>query len=366
MPTRWGVTFALLLLALVSSFAAFVLGGHRVDPALPAGPGSPKPKVRLIATGGTIANGTSGRLTAEELARMTSGLEGVAEVEAEQFSNTASTALTLAHWLELARRLNTVFGEDDRLAGAVVTTGTDTLEETAYFLNLTVRTDRPVVLVGSMRHTGDPDYDGAHNLLDGVRVAADPGSRGRGALVVLNGEINAAREVTKTDGLRLDSFKAGSGVLGAIDGERVVYHRRLTKRHSSASEFDVKRVQGLPRVDIVMVYQDASGDIIRTLADHGAQGIVIAAAGAGATSGSQDEGISYAIEKGVSVVISSRTVTGRVPARTVQAFAVAGRAPDLTRIAAEDLPAVKARILLMLALTVTKDRQEIQRMFREY
>lgn len=363
MRTRSGVRLALLLLALVSSFAAFVLGRHAVDPA---GPGFPKPTVRLIATGGTIANGTSGRLTADELARMTSGLEAVARVQAEQFSNTASTALTLGHWLELARRLNTVFQEDLRLAGAVVTTGTDTLEETAYFLNLTVRTDRPVVLVGSMRHPGDPDYDGADNLLAGVRVAADSRSRGRGALVVLNGEINAAREVTKTDGLRLDSFKARSGVLGVIDGNRLDYHRRLMKRHSSASEFDVREIQELPRVDVVMVYQDANGDIIRSLADRGAQGIVVAAAGAGATSGSQDEGIRYAVEKGVSVVISSRSLTGRVPARPLPTSALPGRTPDLTRIAAEDLPPVKARILLMLALTVTKDRHEIQRMFREY
>ena len=165
----------------------------------------------------------------------------------------------------------------------VVTSGTDTLEETAYFLNLTVRSDKPVVVVGSMRNPSTLGYEGAANLLDAFRVAAEPASRGRGVLVVLNDEINAAREVTKTDALRLHTFQTrGYGILGIADDDRVVYYREVLKRHTSRSEFDVSETEELPRVDVVLVYQGASGDIIKALVDQGAQGIVIATAGAGA------------------------------------------------------------------------------------
>ena len=154
-----------------------------------------------------------------------------------------------------------------------------------------------------MRNPSTLGYEGAANLLEGFRVAADPQSRGKGVLVVLNDEINAAREVTKTDALRLQTFQTrGYGVLGVVDSDRVVYYRDVVKRHTKASEFDVSTIQTLPRVDVVMVYQGASGDIIKAMVDQGAKGIVIASAGAGATSGTQGEGIRYAIERGVFVV----------------------------------------------------------------
>ena len=318
------------------------------------------PKVRLLATGGTISNRTGGRLTAEELVKSVPGLERYARAEFEQFSNAASSSLTLAQWLALAKRINTLFREDADLAGIVVTSGTDTLEETAYFLDLTVRTDKPVVLVGSMRNPSTLGYEGAANLLEGYRVAAEPASRGKGVLVVLNDEINAARDVTKTDALRLHTFQSrGYGLLGIVDADRVIYYRDVVKRHTRNSEFDVSRLEELPRVDVVLVYQDASGDIIKALVDLGAKGIVIAAAGAGATSGTQGDGIRYATQKEVFVVMTTRTGSGRLAAR--------GR-PDAAsfRIQGEDLAPVKARILLMLALTKTKDAAEIQRMFTEY
>ena len=336
-------------------------------------PASAPPKIRLVATGGTISNRTGGRLTAEELAQSMPGVERYARVEVEQFANTASASLTLDQWLALAKRLNAIFAEQPDLAGVVVTSGTDTLEETAYFLDLTVRSDKPVVIVGSMRNPSTIGYEGAANLLEGVRVAADPQSRGKGALVVLNDEINAAREVTKTDARRLQTFQTrGYGVLGVVDADSVVYYRAPVKRHAHTSEFDVSKITRLPRVDIAMVYQGATGDVIKAMADQGAQGIVIASAGAGATSGTQGEGIRYALDKGVFVVTSTRTGSGRIAARG------GGRGPDAstppadssngarTRIAAEDLAPVKARILLMLALTVTQDPTEIQRMFTEY
>ena len=158
-----------------------------------------------------------------------------------------------------------------------------------------------------MRNPSTLGYEGAANLLDGFRVAAEPQSRGKGVLVVLNDEINAAREVTKTDALRLQTFQTrGYGVLGVVDSDRVVYYRDVVKRHTNKSEFDVTAIQALPRVDVVMVYQGASGDVIKALVDQGAKGIVIASAGAGATSGTQSEGIRYAIDKGVFVVTSTR------------------------------------------------------------
>jgi L-asparaginase len=318
-------------------------------------PASSLPRVRLFATGGTISNKTGGRLTAEELVRGLPDLERHARVQAEQFSNTASSELTLDQWLQLARRIQQAFVAEQDLAGVVVTSGTDTLEELAYFLHLTIKDERPVVIVGSMRNPSTVGYEGAANLLEGIRVAADPASRRKGALVVLNDEINAAREVTKTDALRLQTFQSRpSGVLGVVDRDRVVYYREPVRRGTFQTEFDLSKITALPRVDVLLVYQDAPGDLIRSAVDNGSRGLVIATAGAGATSGTQEEALSYAVEKGVPVVIATRTGSGRI-------------APPLrSRIAAEDLMPVKARVLLMLALTKTDDPADIQRIFSEY
>lgn len=323
--------------------------------AAPSPAASPAPRVRLVATGGTISNRAGGRLTAEELIKSIPALPRYATPEFEQFANTASSALTLQQWLDLSRRINTIFREDPSLAGVVVTSGTDTLEELAYFLNLTVRDERPVAVVGSMRNPSTLGYEGAANLLEGFRVAADPASRGRGVLVVLNDEINAAREATKTDALRLQTFQTrGYGILGVVDADRVVYYRRVERRHTAASEFDVASMAELPRVDVMLTYQGASGDLIRAAVDAGAQGLVIATAGAGALSGTQGEGLAYAASKGVPVVITTRTGSGRISG------------DGGTRIAGEDLAPIKARILLMLGLARTKDIAELRRMFREY
>ncbi len=316
------------------------------------------PRVRLVATGGTIANRDEGRLSAENLLSSVPGLDRYVKAEAEQFSNTTSGALTLDQWLGLARRLQVLARQSD-LSGIVVSSGTDTLEELAYFLDLTVSTDTPIVIVGSMRNPDMLGYEGTANLLDAFRVAASPDARGSGVLVVLNDEINAARDVAKTDALRTEAFQSlRYGHLGVVDTDRVVFYRRPVKRHGAGSEFDVRAIRELPRVDVAMVYQGATGDIIRAMADNGAKGIVIASAGAGATSGTQDEGIQYALDKGVVVVMSTRTGSGRIAPRRDRA---AGRL-----IAAEDLAPLKARILLMLALTRTSDAAEIQRMFTQY
>jgi L-asparaginase len=347
------------------------------------------PRVRLVATGGTISNREGRRLSADELVGLVPDVRRYARPEAEQFSNTSSSELTLTQWLALARRVNQLFSADRDLGGIVVTSGTDTLEELAYFLHLTVRDARPVVVTGSMRNPSTVGYEGPANLLEAFRVAASPAARGQGVLVVLNDEINSARDVTKTDALRLQTFQSRSGgVLGVVDADRVVFYRSVVKRHTVRSEFDLSAIAGLPRVDVLLVYQDAPGDLVRAAVDLGAQGLVIAVAGAGATSGTQSDGLAYAIGKGVTVVAATRTGSGRISGARLlgpppgpqgsgpaagaplpaagQAGQVAPRRARAAFIGAEDLTPIKARVLLMLALATTKDPAQVQRMFLEY
>ncbi len=334
-----------------------------------------RPTVHLIATGGTIANRAQGRLSVDELVALVPPLDRHATVETEQFANLPSSSITLDQWLALARRINALFRERADLDGIVITSGTDTLEETAYFLNLTVRSDRPVVVVGAMRMPDDAGFDGAANLLHAVRVAAAPVSRGRGVVVVLNSEIHAAREVQKTHAQRLDTFDSGSyGLLGVVDDDRIVYYRRPGRRHTRRTEFDVGTISRLPRVDVVMTYLGAPGDLLLAARDRGAAGLVIAAGGAGSTTPGQDDAIQQLVEGGTVVVIATRTGGGRVPARSRLLKAPADGDGDTAidwrlhpnRVSAEDLTPVKARILLMLALAVTNDGNEIQRMFGIY
>jgi L-asparaginase/Glu-tRNA(Gln) amidotransferase subunit D len=238
-----------------------------------------------------------------------------------------------------------------------------------------VRDPRPVVVVGSMRNPSTVGYEGAANLLEGVRVAADPASRNKGALVVLNDEINSARNVTKTDALRLQTFRSREfGQLGVVDRDRVVFFNQILQRHNEQLELDLSKVNELPRVDVIMVYQGASGDLIKAAVDHGAKGIVMAVAGAGATSGTQNEGLSYAASKGVFIVTSTRTGSGRIAPPQRDGDAPAPAVPPTAEqqlrrrftIAGEDHIPVKARVLLMVALTKTTDRNELQRIFSQY
>jgi len=361
-PTLWAAAALMCLLAsLLQPLAA-----QRSQASLP--------RVHFVATGGTISNKDGGRLTAEELAKSMPGVERYARLSYEQFANVASSELTLSQWLGLSKHVNELFASDKELAGIVVTSGTDTLEETAFFLHLTVRDPRPVVVVGSMRNPSTVGYEGAANLLEGVRVAADPASRNKGALVVLNDEINSARNVTKSDALRLQTFRSRDyGQLGVVDRDRVVFFNQIVQRHNEQIEFDVAKVNELPRVDVIMVYQGASGDLIKAAVDHGAKGIVIAVAGAGATSGTQNEGLTYAASKGVFIVTSTRTGSGRIAPPQGRGDGPPGSqmTPEQQRrrqftIAGEDHTPIKARVLLMVALTKTTDRNELQRIFSEY
>lgn len=356
-----------LLCVLIAGFAEAGAGERQREA------GTQLPRVHFVATGGTISNRDGGRLTAEELAKSMPGVDRYAKLTFEQFANVASSALTLQQWIDLSRRINEIFAREKDVAGVVVTSGTDTLEETAFFLHLTVRDPRPVVVVGSMRNPSTLGYEGAANLLEGVRVAADPAARNKGALVVLNDEINSARNVTKTDAVRLQTFRSREyGLLGVVDRDRVVFFNQITQRSNERSEFDINRIAELPRVDVIMVYQGATSDLIKAAVDSGARGIVIATAGAGALSGTQSEGLLYAAQKGVFIATTTRAGSGRIaPPRwdgTAPNFLVTEamqRRRQFT-VAGEDHIPVKARILLMLALTKTTDRNEIQRIFSEY
>src|SRR6185503_5791906 len=318
------------------------------------------PKVVLFATGGTISNKTGGRLTVEELIQSVPDLGKRVRAEGTQFTNVSSGQITMQQWLDVSRQINERLKKDADIAGVVVTSGTDTLEELAYFLHLTVRDERPVVIVGSMRNPSTLGYEGAANLEDAFRVAADPASKNMGALVVLNDEINSAREATKTDSRLLSTFSSRDyGVLGTIF-DRVTYFRKPVKRHTAQSEFDVTKITALPRVDVILTYQAAPGDLIKAAVDAGAKGIVVATAGAGATSGTQGEGIAYALEKGVFVVRTTRTGSGRIAARLRPPNATPSATPNPRdrAISGEDLAPIKARLLLMLALTRTQSGAE--------
>ena len=328
------------------------------------------PTVRLVATGGTISNRPSGRLTAKQLTDSVPNLDQHVVIESEQFDNIASGALTLNQWVELSRRINQLFTERADLDGIVVTSGTDTLEEVAYFLHLTVQSDRPVVVVGAMRPPQALGYDGAANLLQAFRVAADPAARDRGVLVVLNNEIHSARDVVKTDAKLLNTFSSrGYGVLGTVDSDQVVLYRRVDRRHTHESEFDIDSLSTLPRVDVLLAYQDAPGDLVHAAVEAGAKGLVLAGLGSGGASPSQRSAIRTVIENGTPVVVTTRTGGGRVSPRTRrpdQTDASPNASLGLAGLTGEDLSPVKARILLMLGLTTAADRKDLQRMFSEY
>jgi L-asparaginase type II len=335
-------------------------------PALPQAP-KPKPVVWILSTGGTIASqGASstsltdykaGVLTGSDLVKAVPEIAQIADLKVEQIANVGSPNITIAHWLTLATRINRIFTEEPTTAGVVITHGTNTLEETAYFLNLTVKHDRPVVVVGSMRPATAISADGPLNLLNAVRTAVSPAARGKGVLVVLNDEISAARDVTKSNTLRVETFRSpDSGYLGFVDGDQITFYRSPTRRHTTASEFDVQGLKELPAVEILYSYVQPNPILIQALLTSGVKGIVMAGTGAGLVADVEKAALVKA--KGTVIVRSNRTGSGRVPPR--EEYEASGM------IGADNLNPQKARILLMLALTKTTDLNEIRRIFAEY
>ena len=331
------------------------------------------PVVWVLSTGGTIsgrgasstalAEYTSGSLLGAELVAGVPEIVQYADVKVEQIVNVGSPDITLDNWLTIARRINRIFADDPKTAGIVITHGTSTLEETAYFLNLTVKDERPVVLVGAQRPATAISADGPLNLLNAIRTAAAPEARGKGVMIVMNDEINAAREVTKTNTYRLETFRAPElGFLGYVDADKVSFYRSSTKRHTSRSEFDVTSIRALPKVDIVYSYVESNPAMIQALVASGDRGIVFAATGAGSLTSFEKRALEPILALPPAtrpvVVRSNRTGNGRVIGRAD--YDAMGLVP------ADTLSPQKARILLMLALTRTTDVNEIKRMFSEY
>jgi L-asparaginase len=298
------------------------------------------------------------RLEPQEYLARIPEVAAIAEVEEHTFRRIHSHALTAADWLDLVREVHRLL--DDGFDGVVIGHGTNTIEETAYWLTLTLKREAPVALVGGMRPSSGLSTDGDLNVVNAIRVAADPAAVGRGALVVLNDTIWAGRDVTKTSTYRLQSFQApDAGPLGFADADgRVVWTHRVEQPHTTATEFDVEALETLPRVDVVVSYVGADGALIDAAVAAGAAGIVAAGTGAGRPTPLEDEALDRAAAAGVVVCQSSRVGSGRVV-----------YAPALERrgfVAAGNLRPWKAKILLQLALTKTREPAEIQRMLETY
>jgi len=309
------------------------------------------PLVKVVATGGTIANTPSGRLNAAEVAEAIPQLKKVARLEVEEVIRVGSSSITLANWLTLARRVNDILAREGEVKGVVVTHGSNTVEETAYFLSLTVKSDKPVVLTAAQRQFTTLSSDSPKNFLQAVRVAASDEARGKGVLVVLNDMIHAARDVTKTLSYRLETYDSRDlGALGLVDEDKVSFYRAPTRRGPA---FDLP--QKLPRVDIIYTYADADGALIDA---SKAEGLVIAGFPTGSGTPAMDEAVKRVVAKGVPVVMTHRGGAGRVT----------DTRPSEKRpvLWGDNLTPQKARILLMLALTRTRDAAELQKIFETY
>jgi L-asparaginase len=332
-----------------------------------------KPIVFVLSTGGTIAgsgssstdlsNYKAGSILGEQLVKAVPQISLIADVRVEQIVNVRSSDLTIDNWLTLAKRIHAILKETPAVAGFVITSGTNTLEETAYFMNLTIRSDKPVVLVGAMRPATAISADGPLNLLNAVKTAIAPESRGKGTLIVMNDEINSARDTTKTNTLRVETFKAPElGLLGYVDEDKVSYYRATTKRHTANSEFDVTNLPTLPKVTILYSYIEPDATLIHAAIKSGAKGLVIAGTGNGtlsifeANAVKEVNGMPAASRP--AVVRASRVGNGRVTPTT--------EFDAMNIVASDTLTPQKARILLMLALTKTSDPKELRRIFSEY
>src|SRR6201991_1316338 len=328
-----------------------------------------KPNIVILATRGTIAGAaatgtqagyTSGAVTIDAMINAVPGIKDLANIKGEQISNVGSQDMSFEIMLNLAKRINELAPKTD-VDGIVITHGTDTMEETAYFLNLVVKTDKPVVMVGSMRPSTAVSADGPLNLYNAVAVAADPAAKGRGVLVVMNDWIQGAHSLTKTSTTAVQTFMSPlRGLVGVTNYGKNDFYNTPTWKHTSASEFDVSGVSKLPRVDIVFACADMPPDLIDASVANGAKGIVIAGVGNGNMNKASLEAAASAVKKGVVVVRSSRVPTGSV-GRNVEV-----NDDELGFVASDELNPQKARILLALALLKPRPKQELQNLFYTY
>jgi L-asparaginase len=322
------------------------------------------PTCKMIATGGTIAmkidpvkQAPVPAISGEDLLATVPEIGDVANIEVLNFSNIPSDYMDPERWIALQNAVTEALGRPE-IAAVIVSHGTDTLEETAWFLDLTVNSPKPIVLIGAQRNASEKDFDGTRNLLNAARICASPDAREKGAMIALNNQINAAREVTKSHTSDVETFKSGDyGFLGNADNDRVIFHRAPSRRqHVPLS------AEKLPYVEIVAMYGGADGRLVRAAVEAGAKGIVIQALGWGNVNVPMYEAIDEAIKKGIPIVISTRVPNGRV--LPVYGFRGGGKTlKEIGAIFADNLSPQKARILLMLALQTTSKSKEIQKLF---
>jgi len=328
-----------------------------------------KPTVVILATGGTIAGAaatgtqagyTSGAVGIDTMIAAVPGIADLATIKGEQISNVGSQDMSFSILLTVAKRINELAKSAD-VDGFVITHGTDTLEESAFFLNLTVKTEKPVVMVGSMRPSTAVSADGPLNLYNAVGVAVDAAARGRGVLVVMNDWIHGAHSLTKTSTTAVQTFMSPiRGLVGVAAYGKNDFYTRPEWKHTIATEFDVSQVTAMPRVDILFASIDMSADLIDAAVANGAKGIVIAGVGNGNMNKASLDAAARAVKKGVLVVRSSRVATGNV-GRNVEV-----NDDELGFIASDELNPQKARVLLALALLKQSTAAQAQTMFQTY
>lgn len=327
------------------------------------------PRIRIIATGGTIAGiqpdtkragYKSGSVSVDDLIKAIPQLKDLAEISCEQVSNIGSQTMNNEVWLKLANRLNEVLS-DPKIDGAVITHGTDTMEETAYFLSLTVKSEKPIVMVGSMRPSTSMSADGPMNLYNASIIAGDKGAIDRGVLVVLNDEIHYGREVEKKNTTQLNTFHSAiQGRAGLVHAGKITWFSKLNTLYGNRSEFSINNLTELPRVDIVYSYANFGRDMIDFLVQQGVKAIVLAGVGDGNTTNEALDGLIDASKQGVIVVRSSRVGSGLV---------IGNLEVDddkLGFITSEGFNPQKARVLIMLGLTKTSDVKILQSYFKIY
>lgn len=328
-----------------------------------------KPNIVILATGGTIAGSAatevqagyqSGQVGVDVLINAVPQMKDLANVSGEQISNIGSQNMSDMVWLKLAKRINELLAKDD-VDGIVITHGTDTMEETAYFLNLVVKSKKPVVLTGSMRPSTALSADGPLNIFNAVAVAASKESWDRGVMVVTNDLIHSGRAVIKSNTTSVETFVSPLvGPLGTVSYGKINFVGMPEKKYTYQTEFNVDNLTSLPRVDIISIYEDAPGDLIRSAVDLGAKGIVTTGLGNGNLPDACIEALKYARSKGVVVVRASRVVTGFV-GRNIELDDDA-----LGFVASYELIPSKARVLLRLALLKTQDPKVIQEYYDTY
>jgi L-asparaginase len=317
-----------------------------------------KPQVLIITTGGTIASKTNAPLIeGHELIQAVPELTKYATVEVNEFVNIGSSKMTPTIWLQLVKQIRTALNSNPEIKAVIITHGTDTMEETAFFLNLTHQSKVPIVLVGSMRSSNEISADGPANLINAVRVGISPEAIGKGVMVVMNDNVSAARDLLKMNNRRVDAFPATDlGYIGFCDPEKVTFYRSPIKLHTVESEFNVYDLDSLPEVDIVQDFAGLDPNILTYFTNRPNQGLVISSFAGGRLSKGFSEIYNLpATHK--PIVISSSIKGGRIMGSNSQGSPI---------IIANDLPSNKARILLMLALTKTSEIDKIQGYYNTY